>query len=435
MSFHLVTSESRTKASRRAGGVFYGWWLVGIAGFMLTLMSVSVFQGIGTLLVGLERHFGWSRTAMSGAFALARAEGAVLGPIEGFLIDRFGSRRLVLIGYIIMGIGFLMFSRVDALWQFYVAFLVITLGGGLGGWLANIALINNWFDRRRSFAMAAAMSGVHVGGFLVPILAFGIDSHGFRWATLGIGVFFLAIIGPVAKVIRNRPEDYGMRPDGAPLAEPEPDGVQEGPGLEDEPDFTVTQALRTPVFYIITVAQMSSSVSIVTLSLHLVPKLTDIGFSLGGAGVVVLAYTAMALPAQFTAGYIADRLPKPPVIFVLLILQSIAIMLLAVAENAPMAYLFAVLYGIGFGGRIPLLTAIRGEYFGRKAFATIMGMSYLPTSVVMIGAPLFAGYMFDTTGSYAVPFTTFAIFGFLGAFLMLFVRRPSALPVASTTAR
>ena len=435
MIFNLFVAESRAKVFRQTRGVFYGWWLVGIAGFMLTLMSVSVFQGLGTMLVGLERHFGWSRTAMSGAFVLARAEGAVLGPIEGFLIDRFGCRRLILIGYIIMGIGFLMFSRVNALWEFYLAFMVITLGGGLGGWLANISLINNWFDRRRSFAMAAAMSGVHLGGFLVPVLAFGIDSHGFRWATLGIGVFLLAIVGPVVKVIRNLPEDYGMRPDGAPAVEPEPGPDQAPADPVREPDFTAAQAIRTPVFYIITLAQISSSLSIMTLALHLVPKLTDIGFSLGGAGVVVLTYTAIALPAQFAAGYIADRLPKPPVIFACLILQSIGILVIALAETAPMAYLFAVLYGIGFGGRIPLLTSLRGDYFGRKAFATIMGLSQLPSSLVTIGAPLFAGYMFDTTGTYAVPFTTFAIFGFLGAFLMLFVKRPRAIPASSTTTK
>ena len=428
MSSQQFTPESRAKGCRLANDVFYGWWIVGITGFMITLMSISVFQGLGTLLVGLERHFGWSRTAMSGAFSLARAEGAVLGPIEGFLIDRFGCRRLILVGYIIMGIGFLMFSQVDALWQFYVVFLVITLGGGLGGWLANVSLVNNWFDRRRSFALAAAMTGVHVGGFLVPVLAFGIDSHGFRWTTLGIGVFFLAIIGPVSKLIKNRPEDYGMRPDGEPLIEPDPDQVQAALDVEYEPDFTVAQALRTPVFYMITVTHVSSSVSIVTLALHLVPKLIDTGFSLAAAGVVVLTYTAVAVPAQFAAGYIADRLPKPPVIFTLLIMQSTAILIIAVAETVQMVYLFAVLYGIGFGGRIPLLTAIRGDYFGRKAFATIMGMSQLPSSLVMIGAPLFAGYMFDTTGSYAIPFITFAMFGFLGAFLMLLVRRPSAVP-------
>ena len=426
----VFTSRTPPGVSRPAGGIFYGWWLVGATGFMLMLMAVSVFQGLGTLLVGLERHFGWSRTAMSGAFSLARAEGAVLGPIEGILIDRFGSRRLIIIGYLIMGVGFILFSRVTSLWQFYGAFLIITLGGGLGGWLASIALINNWFIRRRSFAMASAMSGVHLGGFLVPVLALGIDSHGFRWTTLGIGVFLLAVVLPAARIVKDRPEDYGMRPDGDPVSPQATDDDGDGPPASD-PDFTAAQALRTPVFYILTIAHLSSSVSIVTLALHLVPKLTDIGFSLGGAGIVVLTYTSIALPVQFAAGYLADRLPKPPVIFAFLLLQAIGILVIARAESAPMAFLFAVLYGIGFGGRIPLLTAIRGEYFGRKAFATIMGLSQFPNNIIMIGAPLFAGYMFDTTGSYAVPFTTFAIANLLGAFLMLFVKRPSALRFAS----
>jgi MFS family permease len=277
------------------------------------------------------------------------------------------------------------------------------------------------------------MSGVHLGGFLVPVLALGIDSHGFRWATLGIGVFLLATVGPAAKIVRDRPEDYGMHPDGGPTSPQATGGGGGAPSASDEGDldFTAAQALRTPVFYILTIAHLSSSVSIVTLALHLVPKLTDIGFSLGGAGVVVLTYTAIALPVQFVAGYVADRLPKPPVIFVFLLLQAIGILVIALAENAPMAFLFAVLYGIGFGGRIPLLTAIRGEYFGRKAFATIMGLSQFPNNIVMIGAPLFAGYMFDTTGSYAVPFTTFAVANLLGAFLMLFVKRPSTLRFAS----
>ena len=154
MKFHLFSPENRSKFSVPARDVFYGWWIVGVAGFMITLMSVCVFQGLGTLLVGLERHFGWSRTAISGAFALSRIEGAVLGPIGGFLVDRLGSRRLIFIGYIIMGFGFLLLSRVDSLWQFYGAFLVITLGSGLGGWLANLSLINNWFARRRSLELA-----------------------------------------------------------------------------------------------------------------------------------------------------------------------------------------------------------------------------------------------------------------------------------------
>ena len=200
--------------ARPIRGVFYGWWLVGIGVLMLTLMSVAVFQGLGTFLVALQREFGWSRTVLSGAFALARAEGAVVGPLEGWLIDKVGSRRMMLIGYSLMGLGFYLFSQVHSVWQFYLAFLVITLGSGLGGWLAMISLINNWFVRKRSIALATAMSGVHLGGFLVPVLALGIEFYGFRWTTFGISIFLLAIIGPVFTVLRNKPEDSGLRPDG-----------------------------------------------------------------------------------------------------------------------------------------------------------------------------------------------------------------------------
>ena len=413
--------------SWRPRDVFYGWWLVGVSAMMLTLMSVSVFQGIGTFLVALERQFGWSRTTLSGAFALARVQGAVIGPIEGFLIDRFGIRRMILIGYTTMGLGFLILSQVESLWQFYLGFIVVTLGSGLGGWLAIISMVNNWFSRRRSFAMATAMSGIHLGGFLVPVLALGIESHGFRMTTLGIGVFLLVLVIPVTRVIRGRPEDYGLRPDGDPVPPQatQSDGSQASEDTEAE--FTAAQALRTRAFWILTIVNLSSSVSIVTLALHLVPKLTDMGLSLTGAGLVVLTYTAIALPAQFVAGWFADRLPKPPVIFVFLMLQAASILIIAVADTLVMAYLFAALYGIGFGGRIPLLTAIRGEYFGRKAFATIMGLSQFPNNNAMIGAPLFAGYMFDVRGSYFIPFSAFAALNFAGAVLMLFVKRPKVV--------
>ena len=418
-----------------ARGTFYGWKLVGIAVALLTLMAVTIFQGLGTFLVVLERQFGWTRTALSGAFALARVEGAVLGPMEGWLIDRLGNRRMILIGYVIMGLGFLLYSRVNHLWQFYVAFMVITLGSGLGGWLAMISLVNNWFVRRRSLAIATAMSGIHFGGFLVWVLALGIESHGFRWTTLGIGVFLLAIIGPVSAAIRNRPEDIGLRPDGDREPRVRHEGQAKLPEDDDEPEFTARQALRTRAFWALTIVHLSSSISIVTLSLHLAPKLTDMGFSLSGAAIIPFVYTALALPSQFVAGYMADRAPKPLVTFVFLTFQASAIMVIAIAETRTLASLFAVLYGIGFGGRIPLLTAIRGEYFGRRAFATIMGLSQMPNNIMMIFAPLFAASLYDLRESYFIPFTTFAILAYLGAVLMLTVKKPQLQRSESDAAR
>ena len=404
------------------GDVFYGWWLVGVAAFLLTLMSLTVFQGLGTILVALERQFGWSRTALSGAFSLARVEGAILGPVEGLLVDRVGTRKMVFIGYILMGLGFLWLGQVETLWAFYASFMLITLGSGLGGWLAIIAMVNNWFTRQRTFAMASAMSGIHFGGLLVPLLALGIEAFEFSGAATIIGVFLLIVVGPAAKAIRNHPEDMGLQPDG------DSENSSESVLTEDdEPDFTAAQALRTPAFWILTVMQVASSVAIVTLALHLVPKLTDMGMTLSGAGTVVLTYTIVALPSQFLSGYFADRLPKTLMIAIFLAIQGIALTIIAFADTILLAYIFALLYGIGFGGRNPLTTAIRGEYFGRKAFATIMGISQFPMNIGMIGAPLIAGYMFDTTNSYVIPFSVFAILTFFGAFLMLFVKKPRKL--------
>ena len=382
----------------------------------------------------MEERFDWSRTALSGAFAFSRVQGAIVGPMEGILVDRLGSKRMVLVGYIIMGVGFVLLSQVDSLWQFYVTFIIISLGSSLGGWLAMITVVNNWFARQRSLALAAGTSGIHLGGFLVPVLALGLEYHGFRWTTFGIGVFLLAIVGPAASVVRNRPEDYGLLPDGDPPRRTDLTVEKDAaPAGDSDAGFTVAQALRTPAFWIITVVNLSSTVSIVTLAIHLVPKLTDMGMPLVSAGVVVLTYTAVAMPSQFVAGYVADRLPMQPVIFLFLMLQAIAIMILAVADSVQMAYLFAILYGIGFGGRIPLLTAIWGHYFGRRSFATIMGLSQFPSNLAMIAGPLFAGYMFDTRQSYFIPFTVFAVLSFLGAWLIAFVRKPQLRsPVTSS---
>ena len=441
MRISVDTMRSPSHVVGMVRGVFYGWWLVGIAVVLLTLMAVSVFQGLGTFLVALQTEFGWSRTVLSGAFSLSRAQGAVIGPVEGWLIDKVGNRRMILFGYLLMAFGFLMFSQVgnnafwdlgmfriqSGIWQFYISFITISLGSGVGGWLALMSLMNNWFVRQRSLAIATSMSGIHLGGLLVPVLALGIELYGFRWTTFGISIFLAGLILPVFTLLRDRPEDIGLSPDGdRPGARQasERRAEQRAVDEDDEQEFTAMQALRTRAFWILTVVHMSSSVSIVTLALHLAPKLTDMGMSLSGAGTIVLIYTILALPTQFIAGWLADRMPKPPLIFFFILLQGVAIMIIAVSDQIYMALIFALLYGIGFGGRIPLLTSIRGDYFGRKAFATIMGLSQMPNNIAMIFAPLFAGYMFDTTGTYFIPFAFFGFLNVLGAFLMLTAKRP-----------
>ena len=395
---------------------------------MLMLMSTTVFQGVGTFFVALERTFGWNRTTLSGAFALSRAEGALLGPLEGFLVDRLGTRRMVIVGYLVMGLGFIFYSQIQTVWHFYVAYIAISLGSGVGGWIAFVTLINNWFSRRRALAMSIAVSGIQLGGFLVPLMAWGIESHGFRMTALGIGIVLIVVAVPASRFVRNLPEDVGSLPDGAPIRRTVgTSGSSTQSDSGDVPDMTPRQALKTVSFWVIAVARLTSVVSIVSLSVHLVPKLTDSGISLITANFVVTLYTFVAFLTGFLAGYLADRSSKVIVLFVCMLLQALAMGILTFTDTLPMAVVFAVLWGAGFGGRVPLLTAIVGDYFGRRHFGSILGMNMVPSNIAMIFAPLFAGFMFDLRQSYFIPFATFTIMGFIGAFVILLARQPSSL--------
>lgn len=407
--------------------IFYGWRVVGASVVGLALIGGTSFQGLGIFFVALEQSFGWSRAVLSGAFSISRAEGAFLGPIEGLLTDRVGSRRMVLIGMGILGAGFLMFSQVKTPVGFYLAFLVIFSGAGLGGWIPLMTAINNWFIRHRSKAMAAGMTGFNLGGLLVPVLAWAVTTFGWRDAAIACGLIVWAMMFPLAFVVRTRPEDVGLRP----LENPTSGQVQDGPSLplqapQDEVSFTLKQALKTQAFWLITVAHTMSVVSVAVIAVHIVPALTDKGITLTMSGVVVATYTITAAVFQMVGGFLGDRFPKPPAIAVFIAIQGIGMVLAAAMNNLPMVFLFAILYGIGFGGRTPLLTAIRGDYFGRKNFATILGTSQLVMNLITMAAPFLAGYLFDRWGSYTAVFLGLAAMNLVGALSILPLRNPGA---------
>jgi len=159
-SSRTLAAILRTIRGLREKDIFYGWWLVAVAALVMILSIVPFFHAMTAWFVVLERHFGWNRAQLSFAFSLSRVEGGILGPLEGLLIDRLGPRRMVIIGLIIMGAGFLIFSRVEELWQFYVAFLVMSLGAGLGTWLPMMTVLNGWFVRRRATSMSMVLVGV-----------------------------------------------------------------------------------------------------------------------------------------------------------------------------------------------------------------------------------------------------------------------------------
>ena len=427
-------SQERIPASglRPSQGIFYGWWLTGVSAFVMIIGTVPIFQGMTAWFVVLEREFGWNRAQLSLAFSLTRAEGTVMGPVAGYLVDKIGPRRMVFFGLPVMGVGFILFSRVDNLWQFYGAFVLASMGAGFGTWLPMMTVLNHWFQKRRSMAMSLAMEGFALGGvLLIPALAWAIDPDepgrlGWRLTAAGIGVVLIVLAWPVSRLVRNRPEEYGLLPDGRREDQSESgERGGSGQGQTEGADFTWQEALRTRPFWLITVGHSATSIVIVTLTVHLGPMLTDLGYSLQMVAWVVSTYTGVGAVFTLVGGYIGDRVPMHLALFGFSVIQSTAVVILLSADTLPMVLLFAVVLGIGFGGRTPMTTAIRGVYFGRRAFASITGISMIPMNIMLLVFPLFAGIMFDAVGSYQIPFSVLAIVSFFGSAMFLLLGKPS----------
>ena len=337
---------------------------------------------------------------------------------------------MVLAGLLILGIGMIFFSFIDSLLGFYGSFLVIFLGAGFASFIPMMSALNNWFSRHRTTAISLGMTGATIGGVVVPLIALMVESFGWRDAARILGVMFLVLSVPLSLAIRNRPEDYGQLPDGD-----NPDTFT-GSSTNDTDStlnseitgFTLTQAIRTRAFWTISIAHGLGATVFVTMSIHIVPALTDIGLSLSTAGVVVAILSVAAAASQVVGGFAGDRLPKRPLIFVALLIQGSSLIFGAIANTFIKASIFAVIFGIGQGLRVPLLVSIRGDYFGRKYFATILGASQLPMNVLMVGFPVLVGYMFDQIGNYFLSFLLLSCLSYLSAVLILLAKKPELLP-------
>ena len=420
----------------RLRSLFYGWKLVGLTVVMSALESGLIWGAVGVWIKALEIQFGWSRTQLTAGFALTQLEGSILGPFIGYFTDRMGPRRMIFIGHAVIGLGFIVFSRTTNLPMFYLAYFIIMTGMSVGTWLPFMTAINRWFNRRRSTAMAFAGEGIPLGNVvLIPLLAWAVTPGHLGWSAtaLWIGIFFLAIAWPMSRLIRDTPEDYGQHPDGDLPTKLEKEQTaaddtsdQNTPEI-DQPDFTARQAMRTRAFWLIALGHALSAMLIGTLTVHLIPLLTDQGLSLQTAAYVWSMMMGVQAVFQLVGGYLGDRLPKNLVIFGFTTLQAAGFTLAAFVHNLPMAMLFALIYGAGHGGRRPVTTAIRGDYFGKRAFGTIMGISMVPLYAFSFAAPLLAAIMFDARGSYTLPFLILGILGSMSGVCFLFAKKPKSV--------
>ena len=405
--------------------IFYGYWVLSAGSLVMVLLGIAGLHGLGVFFSALQREYMWSSALLSGAFALSRAESGFLGPVEGYLVDRIGPRKMVAIGLVILGVGFVLLSRVDSLPSFYIALVVIALGTGIGGFLAIMASLTNWFYRMRARAMAVATVGVNVGGLLIVLLTWAVDNYGWRAAAFVCALIVWALIPPIIMVLRDRPEDMGLLPDGDVAPPPGADGeeAQAAPG-DDDDDMTVREALYSQAFWLVSLVHGIAVMSLSALAVHQIERMVLAGVSLQMAGLVVTVYTGVGIFFRVFSGYIADIFDKRYVIAGFLLFQTAALFVFAVGETVFMFMLFGLLFAPGWSGRGAALTAYRGELFGRRRFASITGVSMVVTNSLSLIGPVFAGFLFDVTGSYASPFLALSALSLVAAFLILLVRKP-----------
>ena len=422
----------------RTRGVYYGWWLSVLAGVVMVVTSVPIFHSMTVWAPVLERQFGWSRAQLGLALTFTRVEGGLMGPVEGYLVDRFGTRKMLVAGLVVLAGAFVLFSGVQNLWMFYLAFIIMSMGAGLGGWVPQMTMLNHWFVRRRGTAMGVSMMVMGVGALLVvPAIAWAIDPDHQRigWRATALIVAGVAFVSAVVlpMFIRNRPQDVGLLPDGdesedllqeANEATAHSASVAATMPANGDVELTVGQALRTQGFWCIAFGHGFASMIILAIMTHLGLMMEDLGYGIQTTAWIVMVYTAVSIVFQFAGGYLGDRIPKNLALFVFTTLQGVAVVILTFAGGLSGFYAFAVLFGIGFGGRTPLTTAIRGEYFGRASFGRILGVSTVPMNVLLLIAAPMAGYMHDRLGDYDAAFITLAGLNFLGAFLFLIAKKP-----------
>ncbi|MFH1382136.1 MAG: MFS transporter [Chloroflexota bacterium] len=419
---------------------FYGWWIVVGSVIAYILSGGFYFYGFSTMFMPLTEEFGWSRAATSGAFSFARLEGGLLGPIGGFLVDKLGPRKIMFFGILMMGTGYLLLSRINSLLAFYLTFvLLIAIGATVGIHQAPMVSLANWFVKKRGTAIGIGLSGIGLGGLILPFLAWLISQYGWRQAAIVTGLIVWAVGIPTSFLMRRRPEHYGLLPDGAvSTAEAlpqngEPNAIKAGQKeVLPTQDFAVRQALRTSAFWLLAAVFALRHFVVGAIAVHEIPFLIDVGISPQLAATMLGSIALVSILGRLGFGRLADIIDKRHVMAVCMGLLAVACFILASAQTWLYLVIFVIVYSPGYGGGAILMNDLRGEFFGRRNFGTIMGFMDMVQIAGVVAGPVFAGWIFDVTGSYRLAFMTFAFVALVSTVLILITRRPVLQPVTLT---
>jgi MFS family permease len=387
-----------------------------------------VSSGFSRLFEPIRRDLELSYSSMSLVFSLARTEGGFGGPLMGWLTDKFGARPMVLAGGLIAGIGMMLLSLADSYWQLIVLFVgVVTAGKTAGMGQTLLALVNQWFIRQRALAMSTLMTAFAAGGALVvPLIHLGTEHLGWRHTLLYSGLFITLLTIPVALVVRSRPEDMNLQPDGAEPVLRGAHGPARGRSAPGAGEFTVRQALRTQAFWFILVAVVARVAAANAITIHLFPMLEWKGMDAAAATFYASLMFFLSVPLRFILGMAGGHFPPQLLLFGGMNVGALGVIALILLDGPLAVVLFVA--GLAMAEGISTVNWILvADYFGRARFASLMGLMSVFFNVGLFISPIYAGQVRDATGSYDLVLIPFAALFVASAVMFALARRPAPL--------
>jgi len=373
------------------------------------LVMFGVYYAFGVFFKPMLTEFGWTRATTSGAFSLSWIVSGLLAIVMGRLTDRFGPRLVMTLCGFFLGLGYLLVAQISAVWQLYLFYGVI-IGIGMGGsFVPLMSTVARWFVKRRGMMTGIVVTGVGVGSLIAPPVASRlISTYDWRSSYIILGSTVLVVVVLAAQLLRRDPTQVRQ----VPYSENEEQGFK--PETEG---FSLKEAVRTKQFWLVSAMLVCFGFCALAIIVHIVAHATELGISAASAANILATIGGMGIIGRVVLGTAADRIGNRQAFIIGFILMSAALFWLMPATEAWMLYLFAAVFGFGYGGCAASESPLVAELFGLSSHGLIMGVIALGfTSGAAIG-PFLAGYVFDFAGSYQGAFLACAVTAVVGLIL------------------
>ena len=403
----LTDTHATDRSGKKRRPIFYGWYMVALSIATNTIFSAAYFQGFGVLIIPIERTFGWDRWVISAAMSLRQLESGIVSPAVGLLLDRVSARKLILWSAVIAGIGFVGLGFTNTIVAFFLFFVVISLGAsGCSHAVTWPVIISRWFRRKRGLAMGLAVTGPMFGSPIVILNTHLEEAYGWRVVLIGYGILILFGVTLLSMMVRDRPESYGLRPDGDPPEEDTSTQSFTGPSpRRQDAGLTLHAVLRTKEFWLFT-SYLSGTFAVNSaFQVHMIPYFQqDMGLTSAWAAVILSMVFIVSGVGRVGGGFLLDRMDYRLVLAVVAAMMGFALLYLQVVnvDTVPATLPFALMFGVSFGCLVPMRGTVGSIMFGTRAIGGVLGLLQgAPIAAGVIG-PLVMGIIFDLNGNYSV---------------------------------